>query len=85
MNDEDFSCIGRVQKSKEGCKDCECRYWIDYNEDLNCTHIAIQKHGALKLQEVGDRLKVTAARIKQLEQESLKKISKSRIALRILE
>jgi len=80
-----LQCINDVEKSQEACKNCECRHWIDYEKDLNCVHVSIYKHGPLKLQEVGDRLQVTAARIKQIEQESIKKLYKNKLALRILE
>ena len=27
----------------EGCKQCDCRLWIDFEEDLNCTLISVDK------------------------------------------
>ena len=80
-----LKCINEVDASREACKECDCRHWINYEKDLNCIHIAIDKHGPLKLQEIGDRLQVTAARIKQLEQQVLEKLSKSKTTLKILQ
>ena len=71
-----MKCIEETYETKEPCGKENCRFWIDYLSDLNCTHIAIYKHGSLKLQEIGDRLNLTAARIKQLEEISLRKMSK---------
>lgn len=59
-------------------KDCvqkECRLWIEYPDDNNCTLIAIRKNGAMTLEEVGKRLGYTPARIQQLEKRALQKIS----------
>lgn len=39
----------------------------------------------MKLQDIGDRLNITAARVKQIEQETLKKMSKKRSVLKVLE
>jgi hypothetical protein len=33
----------------------ECRLYIEYPEDFNCTSIAIQKHGPMTLEEIGKR------------------------------
>lgn len=86
MNSGDgFKCISQVLNNKKPCQERECRYWLDFPDDYNCTHICIQKHGSLKLQQIGDRLKITAARVKQIEQESLKKMSKNKAILRIQE
>jgi len=52
--------------------------WIDYKEDLNCTIIAIEKNGSMNgsmtLKEVGKRLNLSCARIKQIEKAALEKI-----------
>ena len=71
-----MKCVEETYNSNFPCPLTACRFWLNYKEDLNCTHIAIYKHGSLKLQEIGDRLQLTAARIKQLEEISLKKIFK---------
>jgi len=81
----DFKCILKVLDNNLPCGESECRHWINFKEDLNCTHICIRKHGALKLQEIGNRLYLSAARIKQIEQETLKKISKNKAITRFKE
>jgi hypothetical protein len=63
-----------LQKNKK-CKQKECRLWIDYTGDLNCTLVAVYKHGNMTLEEVGKRLKYTPARIQQVEKRALEKIS----------
>ena len=46
------------------CPNEDCRYWINFSEDLNCTFIAIKKHGAMTLREVARRTGVSFVRIK---------------------
>jgi hypothetical protein len=65
-------------KCKTDCKPCSqksCRLWIDYAKDLNCTEIAVQKNDKLVFREIGDRLKLTPSRVKQIENEALKKMN----------
>ena len=64
-------CLG---KNKD-CKERECRLWIDYPQDRNCTLVAVHKNGAMTLEEVAKRLGYTPARIQQLEKRALQKIS----------
>jgi len=71
-----FNCINDALKAELPCDKKSCRYWIDYSKDMNCTHIAIKNNGAMKLHQIGRRLKLTAARIKQIETSTLKKIFK---------
>lgn len=78
-------------KCKEVCKEyetecpnTECRQWIDFPNDLNCTLIAIDKNGPMKLEDVGLRLKITAARICQIEHEATEKLKKRTELLQVL-
>ena len=68
-------CARRCLKENEDCKEEECRLWINYTEDNNCTLIAVRKNGAMTLEEVAKRLGYTPARIQQLEKRALHKIS----------
>ena len=56
------------------CK--ECRLWIDYKQDSNCTLIAVKKQKTMTLREVADRLKISFVRVKQIETEVLNKLRK---------
>ena len=53
-----------------------CKYWMDYPEDLNCTLVCVEKHGALPLVEVGKRLGVSHVRIKQIQDKAITKMNK---------
>ena len=58
------------------CPIKECRYWIDYKKDLNCTNVAIKNNGTMKLREIAERLNLTAARVQQIEKSALVKLKK---------
>ena len=70
------SCkVATIMKNKS-CDQCDCRLWIDYEEDLNCVNIAVDKNGAMKLRQIAERLGVTTARAQQLEKAALAKLKK---------
>jgi len=62
---------------KRCCQNQECRLHIDYEEDLNCTAIAIKKHGPMTLEEIGKRHHVSTVRAKQLVDAALLKLKKT--------
>ena len=55
----------------------DCRHWINYEDDSNCTLIAVDNHeeGKMTLREVSSRLGVSFVRIKQIEDSAIKKLS----------
>jgi len=69
-----MSCYDECKKAKKSCKVKECRLWIDYPKDLNCTEISVQRNDKLVFREIGDRLKLTPSRVKQIESAALKKL-----------
>ena len=68
-------CKTGVILTNKPCQECKCRQWLDYEEDLNCTLIAVDKHGPMTLREVGDRLGISFVRVKQLQDVALNKLS----------
>jgi hypothetical protein len=77
-----MSCAKTCLEYNESCPNNDCRNWINYEEDLNCTLIAANK-GPLTLDEVGKRLGLTLVRIKQIEEEAKTKLKKRLIKLEI--
>jgi hypothetical protein len=72
-----------MKKCLQTCKDLECpcpitecRLWIDYEEDFNCTEEAIRKNGNMTLREISKRLNVSFVRIKQIQDKAIAKITK---------
>jgi hypothetical protein len=68
-------CKIGVVLSNKPCGECECRQWLDYKDDLNCTLIATERHGPMTLREVGDRLGISFVRVKQLQDVALAKLA----------
>jgi len=71
-----MSCVERCKKLNVSCPNTDCRYWIDYPEDLSCTLITVDRCGALTLKEAAKRLKISHVRVKQIQDKALKKINK---------
>ncbi len=69
-------CSKECFLNNKECDQKECRMWIDYKEDLNCCLIAVEKNGRMTLNEVGDRLKISYVRVKQIEKATLVKLQK---------
>jgi DNA-directed RNA polymerase sigma subunit (sigma70/sigma32) len=71
-----MKCLKDLKQNKKCCQKKDCRQWIDFEDDLNCTLEAIAKneHASMTLREVGNRLGVSFVRIKQIEDAALKKL-----------
>ena len=69
-------CFDICAENGVECPFKECRHWIDYEEDLNCTLVSVDKNGSMSLREVADRLGVSFVRVKQIQDKALKKLSK---------
>ena len=50
---------------------------IQNEEDLNCTLIAVQKHGPMTLEEIGKRHHISTVRAKQIVDATLLKLKKT--------
>ena len=51
---------------------------MDFKEDLNCSIIASNKNpDGMSLREIGERLKLTCTRVKQIQDKALEKLSES--------
>jgi DNA-directed RNA polymerase sigma subunit (sigma70/sigma32) len=48
--------------------------FIDFEEEYNCTLIAIYENGSMTLRQIGDRLGISFARVKQIETIALGKM-----------
>lgn len=69
------SCVEACQKLGTSCPNKECRSWINYEDDLNCTKIAVENNDNMTLRDVARRLNCSFVRVKQLEEGALKKMN----------
>ena len=69
-------CSKLCMKEEKPCSEKECRFWIDYPDDYNCSLISIEENGKMTLEEVGKRLQLSFVRISQIEKSALKKFKR---------
>ena len=62
-------CAKRCEDLNTSCPCEDCRLWIDYDEDFNCTLHAVKNNhtGELTLREVADRMGISFVRVKQIQ------------------
>ena len=70
-------CSRECIKQKKCCTKSECKFYVDFKNEYNCCLISIYENGPMTLREIGDRLGISFARVKQIESLALKKINKS--------
>ncbi len=69
-----FDFFDRLSKS---CSKQECRHWIDYEGDSNCSVVCANKNpGGLSLRDVADRLQISFPRVKQIQDKAMEKAGK---------
>ena len=69
-------CFQMCVDNDVSCPVNDCRYWINYEEDLNCAIVCANQNGPLSLREVADRMGVSFVRVKQIEDLTVDKIVK---------
>ena len=72
-----LSCSRECLKKQKCCRKTECKFFVDYKNEYNCSLISIYENGPMTLREIGDRLGISFARVKQIESQALKKINNS--------
>ena len=68
------TCVEACKTLEESCPNTDCRSWIDFEEDLNCINVCVEKNGPLTLREVSKRLGCSFVRVKQIEETVLEKL-----------
>ena len=65
-----------LEKKSKCCELSECRHWISFPDDYNCSLIAIEKEGNMTLHEVAKRLGISHVRVNQIQDKALSKMLK---------
>jgi DNA-directed RNA polymerase sigma subunit (sigma70/sigma32) len=78
-----MECDEICRQNNQACQNKECRHWLNYEDDLNCTLICANKNGPLTLREVAKRLNISYVRVQQIEENAIKKIKQKRSVLGI--
>jgi hypothetical protein len=71
-------CSRKCRALQIGCPNKECRLWIDYKNDFNCTLISVYENGPMTLREIAERSGISFARVKQIETKAVLKIKNSK-------
>jgi|TARA_R110000824_G_scaffold146841_1_gene315980 hypothetical protein len=71
-------CAKRCRKRQICCSLSECRMWIEYKKDNNCTLVAIYNNDQkpMTLRQIAERLHISFARVKQIETKAFAKLKK---------
>lgn len=69
-----MKCYEKCQQQNTLCKERNCRYWIDYSNDLNCSIICANENGPLTLEEVAKRLKKCCETVRLIEKKATEKM-----------
>jgi len=69
-------CFDICVDNDVSCPVDDCRYWINYEEDLNCAIVCANQNGPLSLREISDRMGVSFVRIKQIQDLIVDKFTK---------
>ncbi len=70
------SCAQLCKDKKVSCPNKDCTMWVDYEEDLNCVLVAIDKHGSMTLEQIGKRHHISTVRVKQILDATLVKLKR---------
>lgn len=70
-------CAKICSEKKKKCNQQDCRLWIDYKKDLNCTLIAVKGNPSMTLEEVSKRLGISLVRVKQIQDKAVQKMQKN--------
>lgn len=72
-----MKCFDTCNATGTRCPERGCRLWMDHEEDLNCTIIAVKNNKeGMSICEISKRLNVSWATANSLEQKALKKMAK---------
>jgi DNA-directed RNA polymerase sigma subunit (sigma70/sigma32) len=69
-------CSTKCMDNARSCEEKECKHWIDYKKEHNCSLISIYINGPMTLRQIAERMGISYARVKQIETSALKKIRK---------
>jgi hypothetical protein len=75
-------CCALCHENNHDCERKECRYWINFPEDNNCSLLSIYKNGKMNLREIAMREGISYARVKQIQDAALVKLKKRGLNLK---
>ena len=71
-----LECSKRCMELDTSCPLKDCRHWINFPTEKNCSLISVYENGPMTLRQVAERIQLSFARVKQIETKALNKIKK---------
>lgn len=71
-----LGCSRKCIEHRQECGFSECRHWINFPNEYNCSLVSVYENGPMTLRQVAERVQLSFARIKQIETKALEKIKK---------
>lgn len=60
-------CMKKCLGNNKFCNVDNCRYWINFEEDYNCSLISVEKNGDMTLQQVARRLGMSISNVSKIQ------------------
>lgn len=76
-----LACSRKCVELEISCPHADCKHWIDFSNENNCSLVSIKHNGSMTLRQIAERLHLSFARIKQIESKALIKIRKHTTSL----
>ena len=61
-----LGCSKKCQETQTSCPIQDCKHWIEYEDEYNCSLVSIYENGPMTLRQIAERLHLSFARIKQI-------------------
>lgn len=61
---------------RDGSCQKDCRQYIDYPAEHNCTFVTVQENEDMSLRDIAERMGISYVRVFQIEKEALAKMQK---------
>ena len=69
-----LNCSKSCLDNDVSCPFEDCRHWISFEEDNNCSLISVHKNGPMTLEQVAERLGISYVRVCQIEKKIKNKL-----------
>ena len=69
-----LACSRKCIELQIECPHNNCKHWIDYPKENNCSLVSIKHNGSMTLRQIAERSGISFARVKQIETKALLKM-----------
>jgi hypothetical protein len=69
-------CSQTCYNCESTCPMRECKYWINYEAEQNCSLISAYTNGPMTLKQIAERIGLSLVRISQIEKKAIQKLTK---------